>query len=145
MRYITNTLFITSLLLPLFMMGQEGIADEALVQKKVTELYTAMVDRNKDTLEELTAEDLSYGHSSGRIENKSEYVDAVVNGSFDFLSIDAKNQTIAFAGTNAIVRHIFETKALDDGDEVHIEIGALLVFQNQDGDWKLLARQAYKL
>jgi hypothetical protein len=45
---------------------------------------------------------------------------------------------------NAIVRHILTGETLSEGKTTPIKIGILMVWQQQDGRWKLLAGQAYK-
>lgn len=120
--------------------------NEAEVAAAVDQLYAAMVGKDKGTLENLTDKALTYGHSSGTIENKAQYVDAVVNGTFDFISIHPAEQRITFSDKKtALVRHIFEAKGINDGKPADVRIGVLMVFQKQKGNWKLLARQAYKL
>ena len=57
------------------LMAQKNTAEVKKIDDAVSQLYEAMVDRNKDKLEELAMESLTYGHSSGKIENKKEYVD----------------------------------------------------------------------
>lgn len=115
------------------------------VAATVDALYAAMVSPNQKQLDDLTAKDLTYGHSSGLLENKNQYIEAVVNGPFDFISIDPTNQTITITGDTAVVRHLFIAEAVNSGEPVAIKIGVLMVFQNQNSGWKLLARQAYKL
>ncbi len=115
------------------------------VAAAVDALYVAMVDPNHKQLENLTAKDLTYGHSSGLLENKEQYIESVVNGPFDFIAIDPTNQTISISGDTAVVRHIFIAEAVNSGEPVAIRIGVLMIFQNQNSDWKLIARQAYKL
>lgn len=111
----------------------------------VDELYTAMVDKDKSVLKKLTADKLTYGHSSGTLEDKSQFIEAVMNGSFDYISITPEDQKIIISGDVALVRHIFVTKALNEGKPIDIRIGNLMTFQKLNGIWKLLARQAYKL
>lgn len=125
--------------------GQSSRSDETTLTNSVTVLYEAMVTKNSATLEKMTSEKLSYGHSSGAIENKSAYVDAVMNGPFNFISITPKDQTISITDNTAIVRHIFEAEGINAGEPVEVRIGAMLVFLKQQDNWKLLARQAYKL
>lgn len=125
--------------------SKSSAADKKDVTETVEALYKAMVEKDGKSLEKLTAESLSYGHSSGTLENKSEYIDAVLKGPFDFISIDPAEQSIYFSEGTAIVRHFFVAKGINDGEPADVRIGALLVFQKQNGQWKLLARQAYKL
>ncbi|WP_051907920.1 nuclear transport factor 2 family protein [Flavimarina sp. Hel_I_48] len=111
----------------------------------VTQLYEAMIQNNEKVLKDLTSEDLTYGHSSGKVENKSEYIDGVMNGAFQFSAISPVDQTIQTSGDIAVVRHIFKGEGTNNGSQAKVNIGCMLVFQKQDKDWKLLARQAFKL
>lgn len=111
----------------------------------VDKLYAAMVDKDKAVLENLTAENLTYGHSSGTLENKNQYVEAVMTGPFNFISITPVDQTIEISDSTAIVRHIFAAKGVNDGVDTDVRIGVLMAWQKQKGNWLLLARQAYKL
>lgn len=120
-------------------------AEETKVADAVTALNKAMIDVDKNVLETLTAEDLSYGHSGGKVENKTQFLDAVVSGTVDFISIDITDQKITVAGKNAIVRNIYAAKLTNEGKPVELKIGTLMVWQKIKGKWKLLARQGYKL
>jgi hypothetical protein len=53
-----------------------------------------------------------------------------------------RNQVV---GYSAIVRHILMGETEHDGKTNPVKIGVLLVWQKQDGNRKLLARQAYRL
>lgn len=124
---------------------QESLSIEE-VQKAVLIFNKAMVDPTVELMEGLCAEELTYGHSSGLIQNKAEFIDDIVNGPFDFSSVEAPDQTIHISGNTAIVRHIFLAKATNAGEPVDIRIGNIQVYQKgNDGKLRLLARQAYKL
>jgi hypothetical protein len=53
--------------------------DEAAVLQVVEALRNAMLDADRARLEELVADQLSYGHSSGTIQTKAQFVDVIVN------------------------------------------------------------------
>jgi len=118
---------------------------ETAVNNAVERLRKAMIDGNKAELEAFVSDNLSYGHSGGLIESKKEFVDKIVTGKSDFVTIELKNQTISINGKTAIVRHELHATNNDNGKpgEVHLKI--LLVWQKQSGQWKLLARQAIKI
>ena len=120
-------------------------ADEREVAAAVESLRKAMVDADKSALENLAAEELSYGHSNGLIQNKAEFVEAIASGKNDFKTIELSEQTIKIAGNTAIVRHKFNAEVVNSGTPGTAHIGVLLVWQKQNGKWKLLARQAVKL
>lgn len=109
------------------------------------ELRQAMIDGNRAGLEKLTHRDLSYGHSSGYIEGKAEFVEKIVSGKSDFVSIDLTEESFAISGKTAIVRHILKAKTNDGGKPGEVSLRILLLWKKQGGQWKLLARQAVKI
>jgi len=116
-------------------------ADEKAVAATVENLRKAMLDGDKAKLEALTATELTYGHSSGTLEDKSQFVEALVSGKSDFTSINLTNQTVEVVGNVALVRHELHGQS----DTGAVNIGILLVWKKDGKAWKLLARQAYKL
>ncbi len=116
------------------------------VENAVKQFNEALVNPTMEKLNNLCADKLTYGHSSGLVQNKEVFVNDVVNGSFDFLSVDAPEQSIVLSGETAIVRNIFLSKASNKGEPIDIRLGNVMIYQRQkDGSWKLLMRQAYKL
>jgi ketosteroid isomerase-like protein len=119
--------------------------DEAAVKQNVEALREALLKADKAQLERLTAEQLSYGHSDGRVQNKTEFIDGVMTRKATVKSLTFPDLKIAVAGDAAIARHIYESESETDGKPNNVKIGILSVWQKQDGSWKLLARQGYKL
>lgn len=121
-------------------------ADQKAVADAVDALAKAMIDVDRPRLEALTADQLSYGHSAGRIETKKEFIDNLVSRASAFRRIDMSDQTISLVDNEAIVRHLFTGETINPAGQVTpVKIGVLQVWQKQGGDWKLLARQAYRL
>jgi ketosteroid isomerase-like protein len=121
-------------------------SDEKAVAAAVEKLRKAMIAADKAMLESLSAEDLSYGHSSGLVENKAQFVDQFVTGKTVFLdNLTFANQTIRIAGDAAIVRHRLTSDTNNNKVPGKVDIIILMVWQKQQGEWKLLARQAAKI
>jgi hypothetical protein len=118
--------------------------NEKMIAENVKTLTNAMVNADSVALKNLTADGLSYGHSNGKIENKAQYIDGVLTGP-DFLSIDITEQTIQVTGKIAIIRHKFFARLIRDGKPDEARIGVMQIWTKQKRQWKLLARQAYKL
>lgn len=118
--------------------------EQAQVAQQVEALTEAMINGDRAALLALSASQLSYGHSSGILENQREFVEKIVSGASDFVSIRLRDQSISISGDTALVRHILNADIKDGGVPNKIELGVLLVWQKQAGDWKLLARQAFK-
>lgn len=115
------------------------------VETSIANLNAAMISKDKSTLENLTAEQLSFGHSTGVVENKSEFVQNVLSGPTTFYKIDISNQQINPAGDIAIVRNISTINGNTKGQPLDIKIGVLMIWKKQGGHWQLLARQGFKL
>ncbi|RYE33517.1 MAG: nuclear transport factor 2 family protein [Sphingobacteriales bacterium] len=109
-------------------------------------LRLAMADPNEAVLNKLTSEKLSYGHSSGLIENKQEFISSLASGKYNFLTIHLSDQDISIADDVAIVRHTLSATTHDMGkSKASINLKVLLVWKLKDGEWILLARQAVKV
>jgi ketosteroid isomerase-like protein len=119
--------------------------DETAVAAAVEQLRLAMVSGDRAALADIAAEQLSYGHSSGLIENKAEFVEKIASGNSDFVSITLSEQSIAISGKTAIVRQRLDAVTNDGGKPGEAHIKVLLVWQKQGKQWKLLARQAVKI
>jgi ketosteroid isomerase-like protein len=119
-------------------------AEDGAIGQAVEALRKALLGADKGELERLTADQLSYGHSDGRVQNKAQFVDGVVTRKTIVKSLTFPELTVAVAGNAAVVRHLYESESETDGKTATVKIGALQVWQKQDGNWKLLARQGYK-
>ncbi len=100
---------------------------------------------DKATLESLAADDLTYGHSSGLIEDKAAFVNDLLTGKTLLTSVTFSDQTIKIVGNSAIVRHRLVGEANHDNVVTKLDIIVLIIWQKQKGDWKILARQAAKI
>lgn len=126
--------------------SQADAQEQAAVGHAVEALTKAMLDVDRDKLLALTAEQLSYGHSAGRIENRQQFVDNLMSRNSAFRKIELSEQTIGMAGNNAIVRHLFVGETVNPQGQVSpVRIGVLQVWNKPGQDWLLLARQAYRL
>ncbi|MBA9075331.1 nuclear transport factor 2 family protein [Rufibacter quisquiliarum] len=119
--------------------------EENKVAAAVDQFKAALISGERAALEALVTDKLSYGHSSGKIEDKTTFVETLASGKSDFVTVDLTNQTIQVSGKTAIVRHQLSATTNDSGNPGTVKLGVLLVWQKQRGHWKLLARQAYKI
>lgn len=139
-----NKLIILVLLMTANLLTAQNKKMEKLT-RSVEALREAMVDGDRAQLEMLADEDLSYGHSSGRIETKAEFVENIASGNSNFESIELSNQNIVLHKDTGIVRHDLYAKTNDKGKgpgEVKLHI--LTVWVKEGKDWKLISRQAVK-
>lgn len=118
--------------------------DEKEVAAAVENLRKAMIDASENTLKDLTSDALSYGHSSGMVEDKTSFIGRLLSGESDFKTITLSDQTIRITNNVAIVRHKLVAETNDNGKPGNPNLSILLVWQKERGKWKLVARQAVK-
>ncbi|MDA8521117.1 nuclear transport factor 2 family protein [Acidovorax sp. NCPPB 4044] len=119
--------------------------DEQSVATAAERLRIAMIDPSPEALGQLVANDLSYGHSGGRVDTKASFIGDLMNGKSDFVTIVITDQSIKVVGDAAIVRHTLTADTNDSGKPGKVQIKILGVWQKQAGQWKLLARQAVRV
>ena len=119
-------------------------ADEAAIAQAVEALRKAIFGQDKTQLEALAADQLSYGHSDGRVQNKAEFIEGVMTRKAIVKSITLSDHTITVVGNDAIARHTWASESETDCKPTSTKIGVLQVWQKQGGNWKLLARQGFR-
>ncbi|HEY2350339.1 MAG TPA: nuclear transport factor 2 family protein [Puia sp.] len=115
------------------------------IESSVERLNKAMITPDKSALDMLTAEELSYGHSTGVVQNKSEFIKDILSGPVKFSRIDNADQRTTATDNTATVRNICSIKGTRDGAPLDLKIGILMIWVKKGDGWKLLARQGYKL
>ncbi|MEO6522285.1 MAG: nuclear transport factor 2 family protein [Mucilaginibacter sp.] len=119
--------------------------DETNVAAAVEKMRLAMISGQKADLDAVACDDLTYGHSSGKLQTKAEFMDSFITKASVFVTITLTDQTIKVTGNTAIVRHKLAATTADGGKPGTVSLGIMLVFVKHHGEWKLLGRQAYKL
>ena len=108
-------------------------------------LMTAIEEADGNKLDLLVANELVYGHSSGKVQNKSEFIEEILSRRpFAYLNIQMEGQTIKVANETAVVRHTFIATVMQGDSISDLKLGNMLIWQRQNNAWKLLARQAYR-
>lgn len=115
---------------------------EKAVAAAVEELKEALINPTTEKLSQLVSDELTYGHSSGLIEDKAAFIQALVSGKSDFVSLDLSNQTVQVKRKTALVRHLLQGSILDNNKPGTVKLTVLTVWHKEGGRWKLWARQA---
>ncbi len=120
-------------------------ADQTAVGQAVEAFRKAMQTADRAQFETLCAAQMSYGHSAGKIQNKAEFIAEATSGKSTWKSLEIADVANSIAGGNAISRFMLTGETESDGKLTPVKIGVLMVWQKQDGAWKLLARQAFRV
>jgi len=125
--------------------GAEASADEAAVTENVEVLRKAILEADKSQLAQVASGQISYGHSDGRVETKDQFINGVMTRKQTVKSLAFPDLKVAVVGNAAVARHIYLAESELEGKATTTRIGALQVWQKQEGAWKLLARQGFRL
>jgi hypothetical protein len=120
-------------------------ADEAALAQSIEALRQGILQQDKAKLDQIAASQISYGHSDGRVETKEQFINGVMTRKQTVKSLNFPELKVFVVGNNAVARHIYLGESELDGKQSTTRIGALQVWQKQDGGWKLLARQGFRL
>lgn len=121
--------------------------DEDAVARSLEAFRSAQAALNAPALTGLTAPELSYSHSDGRVEDRAAFVANATSGKSSFLALAYRNPTITVVGNTAVVRFnwVAEQQAKADGAKTATNLHILMVWLKTGEDWKLLARGSTKL
>jgi len=119
--------------------GEKDVADA------VDKLTQAMWHKDIAGLKALTADTLTYGHSSGKVQDKQEFIADIETGRSGFNELKMLNQKIFMYGDVALVRNHFSAQAVNSGVVVPTEIENFQTWQKRDGKWQLIGRQAFRI
>jgi hypothetical protein len=115
------------------------------LEQQIETFRLALIDPTVENLDALVMESLTYGHSSGKVENKNTFIENLVNGNSNFEEVTFFDQKIIIEKKTAVVRHTLSATTHDKGKtpgEVNLHI--LTVWVKSGKTWKLMARQAVK-
>ncbi len=114
------------------------------VERAIDDLNKAMLAADAAKLAGLLSDSLSYGHSSGKVETKADVIDVVGGRKTIYKSIELADTSVAVTGSYAVARNVFINQTESGGKTSNARVGVMMVWVD-DGGWKLLARQAFKL
>lgn len=149
-RFLIILMAVMSLLPASSQAAAEDSKAHQAVATTMARLHLAMIDRNGSALEELTDAALTYGHSTGAVEDRTTFIANVLAGKSPFSQIELQDPVITVRGDVAWARGVLLAQmknAAGGTDPISFKI--LYVFRKQQGwprrqSWKLLARQAVK-
>jgi hypothetical protein len=118
---------------------------DAEVTQAVEAFRKAMLAADRKQFDALCADGMSYGHSSGRVQNKAEFIEEATSGKSTWKSITFSDETVSAVGPNGIARITFTGQSESQGKVNDVHIGVLMVWLHENGQWKLLARQGFKI
>lgn len=119
---------------------------DAAVWSKVEALNKAVFEtKDSAVIEDLVAENVTYGHSSGLLENKRVMLHHAVTGPEEFKNVSSERISTTYEGSTVIVRYFLRGDVSNNGNTTPLNLSILQVWGKDKGKWKLFARQAVKV
>ncbi|WP_373330738.1 nuclear transport factor 2 family protein [Salmonirosea aquatica] len=127
-------------------MAQAQSKDKQEVLDRVETWRKAVLAQDVKMLDKLYANELTYGHSNGRIDTKDSFITTIGTKKEVYNELNLDDMTVSIVGNTALVRHkMTGNVTLEDGTLSKPNLGVLQVWSKTKSGWQLLARQAFKL
>jgi ketosteroid isomerase-like protein len=139
------------LLISLFLAGAIWAAsDNPAVNKQVMaaveEWKRATLAKDRQALDRILHADLIYTHSTGKTEDKTEFIKAVTGGPSSIEAITLMDPIVRVYGNAALVKSKMDIRNNSGGNVSTAHLDVLMVWIRTKGlGWQLVARQATRL
>ena len=119
---------------------------EAEVWARVEAINKAVFEaRDSAALEDLVADKVTYGHSTGEIDDKRAMIRRSVSSKDVYKNTVVEKSGVTYAGETVIVRYTLRADVVKEGITSPINISILQVWAKDKRKWRLFARQAVKI
>lgn len=137
-----------NLLTVLFIIVGFQCFSQPTVEEKITqtlkEFHQALVKKNTISINQQTDKALSYGHSNGLVENKTELIKNLETGYISYQAYKEDSVQVQLNANMANVRFIADVKATLNGTPATYRLKVLEVWVKKGNRWVLFARQAVR-
>ena len=118
--------------------------DEEKLTKTVKEFHQALVTKNTVSINQQTDKALSYGHSNGWVETKSDMIKNLETGYLDYHSYKEDSLQLMINGNMANARFVADINVTLNGSNGTYHLKVLEVWVKKGKRWILFARQAVR-
>jgi Domain of unknown function (DUF4440) len=121
-----------------------GQTDEEKLTSTLKEFHQSLVKKNTVSINQQTDKALSYGHSNGWIETKTEMIKNLETGYMNYNSYKEDSIQIMINGNMANTRFVADIAATLNGNAGNFHLKVLEVWVKKGKRWLLFARQAVR-
>ena len=118
--------------------------DEEKLTATIKEFHLALVNKNTVSINQQTDKALSYGHSNGWVETKSDVIKDLETGYISYQAFKEDSITVLINGNMANVRFVADITATMKESTNTFHLKVLEVWVKKGKRWVLFARQAVK-
>jgi len=114
------------------------------IEQRMQDWRKALLSRDSMVLESILSEDVTYGHTNALMQSKQSLITSVMRGEQDYRKIDIVSMSTRVYENTALVNLQSNVSLVYHGKEMTLGMDSLFVWVNQNGIWKLVARQSVK-
>ncbi len=117
------------------------MSSEAEVLAALDGWKRAMIEKDRDALDKILHPGLAYTHSNAHAETKADIL-GKIDRPGGAQAIEFSNAITRVFGDAAFVKTDVDYTNRKDGEDSTAHLNVLHVFVNEDGQWRMVARQA---
>ncbi|MFN8244108.1 MAG: nuclear transport factor 2 family protein [Ferruginibacter sp.] len=118
--------------------------EEEKLTQTLKEFHQALVSQNTVSINQQTDKALSYGHSNGWVQTKSDLIRDFESGLISYQRITEDSIRITLNGNMANVRFVSDVDATLKGNSASFHLKVLEVWVKKGRRWVLFGRQAVR-
>ena len=105
----------------------------------------ALVARDAAALEKIYTAELIYAHSTGKVENKAQYLERLKGGKQRYESVTHESMQVVQYGDSAVTHSIARMTGRNDSGPFDDHLMIIHLWVKQGGEWHLAAHQTTKI
>jgi hypothetical protein len=118
--------------------------EEEKLIRTMKEFHQALVQKNIASINQQTDKALTYGHSNGWVETRTDVINDLETGVISYETFKEDSISVTVNGSMANIRFIADIDAILRGNKSSHHLKVLEVWVKKDEKWLLFARQAVK-
>jgi hypothetical protein len=139
---LTTLLLLLLLAVAGFSQGKKHRELEALERQR----FEAMTKQDVAALGHMLSEQLTYTHSNGLVENKTEHLENIRTGKLRYLTMQPEEMQVRFPQRRtAVVTGIVAVTGALNGKEFNIRLRYTDAYVKQRGKWRLASWQSLRM
>lgn len=141
----TRRALLTAVLTTLLAGSVAAQTPEDAIRAADSQRFAAMVARDRQALEPLLADDLTYTHSTGQVESKARFLESIASGALVYRSIEPEEVVVRVYGETAVLTGRVVMRVETREQSLVLPARFTSVYVRRDGLWRLAAWQSTRL
>ena len=118
---------------------------EQEIRQRETRRFEAIVQKDLAALDDILSDDLSYTHTTGAHETKTEFIGKLKSGQLKYESLTPEDIRVRVYGTTGVVTGVARVKVQVKGEALSFRLRFTDVYVKKENRWQMVAWQATRL